>query len=165
MISSHSFSMLQTKSKMENVKHILIIDGEIPTSLQLHELDNIIEDLKIKTYVENDGIGSYEFWGFKGFDYGKNYLSIDYCQDLELTIIFKTQLNEDLETYIKEEIIGNLDTTRHVTLENRLTEETELEADFKLVPVMNLKNKDVPNSFTRTNGNTTTLTLTWSDEE
>jgi len=145
---------LQTRSNMKNIKHALTIDGEIPTSSQLEELDNIIEKLDIKTHVENDGIGAYEFWGFMGFDHGTNYLSINSCQDLELTIIFNTP-HEDLETYIKEEIIGNLDTTRHVTLENRLTEETELEADFKLVPDMNT---------ITINGNTVTLTLTWDDE-
>ena len=172
-INHKVFSMHQ-EFKQGNYTNVCLYLVEVANEIwyskhQTQEIDNIIEDLKIKTYVENDGIGAYEFWGNKGFDHGTNYLSIDECQDLELTIIFKTQLNEDLETYIKEEILENLDTTRHVTIENRLTEETELETDFKLVPIMNLKN---PKTFTTIVNITSSspikhivsCTLTWSDE-
>lgn len=27
--------------------------------------------------IENDGIGCYEFWGYKGFDRGHNYVTLD----------------------------------------------------------------------------------------
>jgi len=28
--------------------------------------------------IENDGIGSYEFWGMKGYDAGQNYISLEH---------------------------------------------------------------------------------------
>ncbi len=34
-------------------------------------------DVDVEYHWENDGIGSYEFWGGKGFDYGSDYPEID----------------------------------------------------------------------------------------
>jgi hypothetical protein len=30
---------------------------------------------------ENDGIGSYEYWGAKGYDFGSDYISLEYNGD------------------------------------------------------------------------------------
>ena len=30
-------------------------------------------DIELEIETQNDGIGSYEFWGAPGYDYGKNY--------------------------------------------------------------------------------------------
>ena len=43
--------------------------------------DNEIEiDVKIKFIWENDGIGPYEYWGFKCFDKGNDYVLIEDIQ-------------------------------------------------------------------------------------
>ena len=34
--------------------------------------------------VENDGIGPYEYWGIKGFDYGTDYLELDEITNVKL---------------------------------------------------------------------------------
>lgn len=40
------------------------------------ELGEEIE-CKVEFHIENNGIGSYEYWGFKGYDAGQDYLEID----------------------------------------------------------------------------------------
>jgi len=40
------------------------------------ELGEEIE-CNVQYHIENDGIGSYEFWGFKGYDAGQDYPEID----------------------------------------------------------------------------------------
>lgn len=34
-------------------------------------------EVTANVHVENDGIGSYEFWGYKGYDKGVNYIVVD----------------------------------------------------------------------------------------
>jgi hypothetical protein len=44
---------------------------------EINKLSDRILNSNIETYIENDGIGSYEFWGQKGFDHGTTYLVIN----------------------------------------------------------------------------------------
>ena len=41
------------------------------------EYDYINVDFDANFYAESTGIGSYEYWGFKGYDKGQDYYSCD----------------------------------------------------------------------------------------
>ena len=64
-------------------------------------------------YIGNDGIGAYEFWGAKEYDYGHDYVDVEDIIIIDTTITeeekesFKNYLNENFEDMAKqaEEII------------------------------------------------------------
>jgi len=41
------------------------------------EIKYLNVDFEASPRIENDGIGCYEFWGYKGFDKGHNYVDLD----------------------------------------------------------------------------------------
>ena len=53
-----------------------------------------------KLHPENDGIGSYEFWGSTGYDAGVDYLVLDYAgwDKTKFTIV----QNEVIERYLDD---------------------------------------------------------------
>ena len=69
---------------------------EIPLKDDLTLLVEISGDAK----WENDGIGPYEYWGFKGFDHGHTYLVIEEITwDKEQ---FTQEENQIIEIYISK---------------------------------------------------------------
>ena len=40
-------------------------------------VEKFAEDHEPNVVIENDGIGSYEYWGAKGYDYGTNYAELE----------------------------------------------------------------------------------------
>jgi len=71
------------------------------TSLHLPEELGEEIDAEIKWTNENDGIGSYEFWGFRGYDAGQDYMDI-----YEINPIFTDQ-SEELQASILKYIDDN----------------------------------------------------------
>lgn len=64
--------------------------------------DNDLEvELDCRLIVENDGIGSYEFWGQKGNDVGFDYLVV------EDIVWDKTKFTEEQNIAIEKFIDGN----------------------------------------------------------
>jgi hypothetical protein len=66
-----------------------------------HEIDDycyIDVDFEGEVQVGNDGIGSYEFWGYRGYDHGVDYL---YCEN----ITWDKSKYTDNENYIIEKYL------------------------------------------------------------
>jgi len=70
--------------------------------------DEISEfELEVHYYIENDGIGSYEYWGYKGYDAGVDYPVVENitCTDPRVTKWLENDDNfEKLATKIEEEL-------------------------------------------------------------
>ena len=74
--------------------------------------------LKVEYHFENDGIGSYEYWGSPQYDAGQNYCVVDnitwdpnaYLSDInaELKEYLEDQVKYDEITEVLAEIIENL---------------------------------------------------------
>ena len=60
----------------------------------------------VSWFIENDGIGSYEFWGAKGYDAGTDYVVIE-----EITPVFEGELSRK-EYQILEYIKDNFEAIR-----------------------------------------------------
>jgi len=71
--------------------------------ISIEELD--VEDLEVEVeyHWENDGIGSYEYWGFRGYDAGHNYIEMDGIEP-----IFTDQ-SEELKAAINKYIDENFE--------------------------------------------------------
>jgi len=57
--------------------------------------------------LQNDGIGSYEYWGFKGVDEGRDYIEIDVIdvlniEDGELLSKINRFIDNNWDTYSKQ---------------------------------------------------------------
>ena len=70
-------------------------------------------ECKVTFHIENNGIGPYEYWGFKGYDSGQNYIEIDSIypnfsdQSEELKININKYINDNYD-YICEDIITEI---------------------------------------------------------
>ena len=71
---------------------------------QLETINNELYHTEIYTIIENDGIGSYEYWGSKGYDKGNDSLIIN---DYEIFKII-VKLKNDTFTCANIETIMNL---------------------------------------------------------
>jgi len=81
---------------------------------ELNKLSNMIYTSFIKTFVENDGIGAYEFWGQRCFDRGTDFLIIDEAQDF----IIETKVAKNLSIEdITKIILDALPETRSISQE------------------------------------------------
>jgi hypothetical protein len=53
----------------------------VASEFEFEDMSTEEEWLNVEFYgdasVENDGIGSYEYWGFKGYDKGHNYFIVE----------------------------------------------------------------------------------------
>lgn len=86
--------------------------------LYIEELDLEIElDYHLRT--ENNGIGSYEYWGSKEYDAGEDYLVLD---DVEWDkSLYTNEQNELIDKYIvehwdkiEEEILNKFDPSDYI---------------------------------------------------
>jgi len=77
------------------------------------ELGEEIE-CKVEFHIENNGIGSYEYWGFKGYDAGQDYLETDSIKPIY------TDQTEEIKASINKYIDDNYDS---------VCEDTELAID------------------------------------
>jgi hypothetical protein len=83
------------RNKPQKFTHTYTI--EIPFGESL-----LIVDVTASLAVENDGIGSYEFWGFSGYDSGTNYLTVEdatWNKDL-----YTAEENAFIDKYIDDNI-------------------------------------------------------------
>jgi hypothetical protein len=62
------------------------------------EEDVIAVEFDCELYGENDGIGSYEFWGSKYYDVGNDYLVLDHLKWDES--LFTKEQNEIIQQHI-----------------------------------------------------------------
>lgn len=68
--------------------HIKDFDDNCPKVLeQINKIQEQIENSRIKIKFECDGIGAYEFWGAREYDYGSTYLEIEEADDFKLILI------------------------------------------------------------------------------
>lgn len=76
-------------------------------TFHIYDGDICIEDIEV-TYdyhIENDGIGSYEYWGFKGYDKGTDYLVVE-----NVKLIKNDTYSEEDVKYIEKHIKENYET-------------------------------------------------------
>lgn len=89
-----------------------------------HVFISLPEDLgeeieaRVDFSVQNDGIGSYEYWGFKGYDAGTDYIEVE-----DVTPLFKDE-PEELRTAILNYIDTHTDAVWE-DAEQRLTFEND----------------------------------------
>jgi len=85
------------------IKLNIMKPSKITVSISIpEELGEEIE-CNIEYHIENNGIGSYEFWGFKGNDVGQDSLEIDNIEP-----IFTDQ-SEDIKSSINKYIDDNIE--------------------------------------------------------
>ena len=65
------------------------------------EEDVIVVEFECELYCENDGIGSYEFWGSRGYDAGNEYLVLDQLKWNES--LFTDEQNEIIRQHINDD--------------------------------------------------------------
>lgn len=58
-----------------------LIDGKPVFDIMSEETKLLKVEFNAEPRWENDGIGSYEYWGEKSFDAGSNYVSLEYNGD------------------------------------------------------------------------------------
>jgi hypothetical protein len=63
--------------------------------------DLITVDFTCELQWENNGIGSYEFWGSRGYDEGDNYVVLNHLKWDES--IYTKEQNEAIQTYINND--------------------------------------------------------------
>jgi hypothetical protein len=52
--------------------------GYVSDEYELHDrLHDLLSDADVDVYWDNDGIGSYEYWGAVGYDHGTDYATVD----------------------------------------------------------------------------------------
>lgn len=135
------------------------VDGTIEDMLEEIQVacENAM-DFKPNIIVENDSIGSYEFWGSKEYDRQPNYLTIDDDIVLDLKIITPSfKKANELEEKIKEIKISktfekNIVKSRKyvASLDETFDEEEVLEVEG----IVNIKTSVVENEIK--------LQLSWS---
>ncbi len=76
---------------MDNETAVEIIEGL---------LEEALEKVDIKYIVENDGIGPYEYWGFKGVDHGTNYITIEENSFVTVKTVISNRLLEKVADYL-----------------------------------------------------------------
>ena len=54
---------------------VVVFPQELTDDIELIELDDI--EFEGEPQWENDGIGSYEYWGSRGYDNGRDYVSFE----------------------------------------------------------------------------------------
>ena len=106
---------------------------------QLAHLEKVLEMARVKWAIENDGIGSYEFWGACCYDHGTDYVVITDQENITVRVLVKGVELEELpgladgvmdvlgEVYTKRDLYKRgLDLTAHVNaVFKKLTEEAE----------------------------------------
>jgi hypothetical protein len=76
------------------------------------EYDYIDVDFDANFYAESTGIGSYEYWGFKGYDKGENYFS---CDDVRWD---KSLYTEEQNAIIQKHLDENHEKIENLLIEN-----------------------------------------------
>jgi hypothetical protein len=101
---------------------------------KLIPIDEALADVNIDTYVENDGIGAYEFWGFRGYDKGTDYLVIeDYDKvQIEVTLEDDTFTPGNIK-FVLEEILDQIDNTKRTLNKGANDRSDGLDLDVKAV--------------------------------
>lgn len=70
------------------------------TNPATNEVDYMYVDFMGDVVVENDGIGSYEFWGVVGYDHGHDY---NMCENIEWDkSLYTDEQNKIIEDYLDE---------------------------------------------------------------
>jgi len=76
------------------------MDNETAVDKVSELIEEALENVNIKYIVENDGIGSYEYWGFKGIDKGTNYITIEENSFITVKIVISNRLLEKVADYM-----------------------------------------------------------------
>jgi len=78
----------------------MTLDYQIP-----YKDDELTVTFEAFPRVENDGIGSYEFWGMKGYDAGQNYISLEhYGSPIWNPENYTCEENKAIAAFINDEI-------------------------------------------------------------
>jgi hypothetical protein len=102
---------VKNKEFVFNLKNIDDISKEVTDKIS--EADSIISDCDLDVSVDNDGIGAYEFWGFRGNDKGVDYLRINDCDEFDLKYVFEEGIPEGTVLKDLEELmLGDFRSTR-----------------------------------------------------
>jgi hypothetical protein len=83
-----------------------------------NDMEKYLANMSIDFDVENNGIGSYEYWGFKGVDNCINIVIGDH-ENLQLKIIGNTTFTEESLKQFAENILENIAHTRCLTADHK----------------------------------------------
>lgn len=62
------------------------------------DINSLIDWVEFEPIYESNGIGGYEFWGFKGYDYGHKYIDRFEWDELK----WSHEENEAIRKYVDE---------------------------------------------------------------
>jgi hypothetical protein len=145
-------NILRTTVKNEN-EELEYNDEEI------EKINEYLPEVDLDLAAENDGIGPYEFWGFRGFDHGHDYLIINDQTPLRLIVTIAGDIvkSEDEAKLIADEIFEQFDKKHTFTKSfpgRHEDDEQTMELDCTLVM----------EKVTLENPNTISMILSWSDQ-
>jgi len=86
----------------------------------LGDLEEALSTARVDYSVENDGIGSYEYWGARGYDAGTNYIVVEGHEDINVAVCVENfdpaELGkETLEEWAKE-LMAEIETGQTIDL-------------------------------------------------
>ena len=146
--------MTETKNKEFVIKLKNIEDDSDEVVNQINDVDCIIVDCDVDVYVENNGIGAYEFWGFRGVDKGVDYLILENSDEFDLKFVFEEGIPEGTPIKDLEEFLIEFFSMKREYTYGADERSDGLSMDLKLV-----FNKS------KIEGNTFSCTASWEDEE
>jgi hypothetical protein len=83
---------------MKDHEVFLCVDGDGLEARpeDLARLEKVLETAYVRWAIENDGIGPYEFWGARCYDYGTDYVVITDQEDITVRVLVKDVEPEEL---------------------------------------------------------------------
>ena len=79
---------------------------EVKYTVKLDDVDyDIVADVDV-LHIENNGIGDYEYWGSKGYDYGEDYVA-------DFAILNVNGQKKDIEETVAKKIVSILENDRN----------------------------------------------------
>ena len=98
-----------------NLKNIKDQSDKVRSRMDL--ISSIITDCDVDVYVDNDGIGFYEYWGYQGNDKGTDYLRLERSDEFILKYILEEGIpvGTSIEQLIEELVTDWVTITRTYT--------------------------------------------------
>jgi hypothetical protein len=89
--------------------------------IDLEDLEEVLASAELDVSVDNDGIGSYEYWGFRGFDHGDNYAEVYGREEIAVHVAIENFDPEalgglELAEWVEEVIRGAVQCERYIDL-------------------------------------------------
>jgi hypothetical protein len=96
-------------------------------------VEEIMSSIEPSCYVENDGIGSYEYWGCRGYDEGTDYLVVEGNEEGDVVLHFDVKNYKDDCDVLVEILTGSLNVNKTIEGEKLHVHSDAHKEDDKIV--------------------------------